>query len=492
MDEPEHGQHEPTLSSSAAATSGDGPSSASPSMSRVQEEEEEGVENERHENGDSSLRRHRHYPLHHILLNHHRQQQQQSSNFSYRVNISISDVPSTEMRDDVWSCLVVLVTFWFFAASVTLILGFFGSANTRLGPNCSRLIQSNPFFVQSIKVEEVDEPKPGPILYGFYKPPPLDIEIAWTETHMAFVPANLHKEWIYFLNKGSRVDILYNVKSTSPSPLSLVIAQGRESLIEWIEDPSYPNTTLSWNIISGSGKIQQKISKPSNYYIAVGNLHSEEVEVELQLSINALVYNTTEAYYKCSLGNYICSLKLFLLGRNVAVLTSPHPMEGTDVGWYVKLSFGPRWITYFLGSGIMTILILSAFRFSNTFQTTDENPTGFQAGELGTEQVPLLMHKDDDISSWGSSYDSVSQDDEDPEARLAVNGIEGQQITEGESINNPRCLCVICFDAPRDCFFLPCGHCAACFTCGTRIAEEAGTCPICRRKMKKVRKIFSV
>ncbi|KAG2673146.1 hypothetical protein I3760_13G075900 [Carya illinoinensis] len=346
------------------------------------------------------------------------------------------------MRDDVWSCLVVLVTFWFFA-SVTLILGFFGSANTRLGPNCSRLIQSNPFFVQSIKVEEVDEPKPGPILYGFYKPPPLDIEIAWTETHMAFVPANLHKEWIYFLNKGSRVDILYNVKSTSPSPLSLVIAQGRESLIEWIEDPSYPNTTLSWNIISGSGKIQQKISKPSNYYIAVGNLHSEEV-------------------------------------------------EGTDVGWYVKLSFGPRWITYFLGSGIMTILILSAFRFSNTFQTTDENPTGFQAGELGTEQVPLLMHKDDDISSWGSSYDSVSQDDEDPEARLAVNGIEGQQITEGESINNPRCLCVICFDAPRDCFFLPCGHCAACFTCGTRIAEEAGTCPICRRKMKKVRKIFSV
>ncbi|KAF5446724.1 hypothetical protein F2P56_032326 [Juglans regia] len=494
MEEPEHGQHEPTLSSSAAATSADSPSSSSPSTSRVQEEEEEeeeGVENERHENGDNSLRRHLHYHRHHILLNHHRQQQQQSSNFPYRMNISISDVPSTEMRDDVWSCLVVLVTFWFFA-SVTLILGFFGSVTTPLGPNCSRLIQSNPFFVQSIKAEEVDEPKPGTMLYGFYKPPPLDVEIGWTETHNAFVPANFHKEWIYFLNKGSRVDILYNVKSTSPSPLSLVIAQGRESLIEWIEDPSYPNTTLSWNIISGSGKIQQKISKPSNYYIAVGNLHSEEVEVELQLSINALVYNTTQAYYKCSLGNYICSLKLFLLGRNVAVLTSPHPMEGTDDGWYVKLSFGPRWITYFLGSGIMTILILSAVKLSNMFQATDENPTGFQAGELGTERAPLLMHKDDDISSWGSSYDSVSQNDEDPEAQLAVNGIEGQQITEGESVNNPRHLCVICFDAPRDCFFLPCGHCAACFTCGTRIAEEAGTCPICRRKMKKVRKIFSV
>lgn len=27
---------------------------------------------------------------------------------------------------------------------------------------------------------------------------------------------------------------------------------GTESLIEWIDDPSYPNTTLSWNIINGS------------------------------------------------------------------------------------------------------------------------------------------------------------------------------------------------------------------------------------------------
>lgn len=26
---------------------------------------------------------------------------------------------------------------------------------------------------------------------------------------------------------------------------------GIESLVEWVEDPSYPNTTLSWNIIKG-------------------------------------------------------------------------------------------------------------------------------------------------------------------------------------------------------------------------------------------------
>ncbi|XWS28690.1 hypothetical protein CRYUN_Cryun25bG0093000 [Craigia yunnanensis] len=63
--------------------------------------------------------------------------------------------------------------------------------------------------------------------------------------------------------------------------LKLVEVQGTESLVEWVEDPSYPNITLSWNIIYGSCKIQQEISKSSNYYIAVGNFNSEEVETDL-------------------------------------------------------------------------------------------------------------------------------------------------------------------------------------------------------------------
>ncbi|KAB1225755.1 hypothetical protein CJ030_MR1G019926 [Morella rubra] len=485
MEAPEHGQHEHAPSSSAASTSTDGPSSSSPSTSQVQEEEVVVVENEPRENGSNDHRQQHHHR--HMLLNHHRRWQRQQA-LSYRLNISINDAASTEMRDDVWSCLVVLVTFWFLAASMTLIFGFYGSVNTLLGPNSSRLIQTNPFFVQSLEVEQFDEPKAGPILYGFYKPPPLDVEISWTETHNAF-------EWVYFLNEGSRVDISYNVKSPSPSPLSLVIAQGRESLYEWREDPSYPNTTLSWNIIYGSGKIQQNISNSGNYYVAVGNLHDEEVEVELKLMLNALLYNTTQAYYKCPLSNHVCTFKLFLLRRNFAVLTSPVPKEGTDDNWFVRLSYGPRWITYFAGSGYfglhlypyskkgmsvfifttslhagaMTILLLLTFRYSNTFQNTAEGRTGSQAGEVGTERDPLLLRKDDDVASWGSSYDSVSPEEDEMEQQHET---EGQQhITEGENTNNPSRLCVICFDAPRDCFFLPCGHCAACFTCGTRLQQ---------------------
>ncbi|EOY33720.1 Ubiquitin-protein ligase, putative isoform 2 [Theobroma cacao] len=338
-------------------------------------------------------------------------------------------------------------------------------------------------------VKELNKQKPGLMLYGFRRPPPSDVEISWTETHDAFVPANLHKEWLFFLNKGSKVNISYAISSTSSSPLSLVIAQGTQSLVDWIEDPSYPNLTLSWNIIYGSGKIQQEIPKSSNYYIAVRNLNCEEVEIQLQFSFNALICDTTQAYYRCSLGNRLCTFELYLLGENAVVLSSPGPNEETaNSNWYVKVSYGPRWITYFVGSGVMTILILLAFRISKIFQSIDG--IGLHAGGMESERAPLLPAKDDDISSWGSSYDSVSHDEEVLEEWLAKTFPEGKPSNEGES-NNTR-LCVVCFDAPRDCFFLPCGHCATCFTCGTRIAEDAGSCPICRRKMKKVRMIFTV
>ncbi|XVF84514.1 hypothetical protein PTKIN_Ptkin17bG0043100 [Pterospermum kingtungense] len=68
------------------------------------------------------------------------------------------------------------------AASMTLILGYYGSMTLQLGPNCSGLIQANSFFVQSIKVEELDKQKPGLMVNGLPRPPPSDVEISWVET----------------------------------------------------------------------------------------------------------------------------------------------------------------------------------------------------------------------------------------------------------------------------------------------------------------------
>ncbi|CAK7331214.1 unnamed protein product [Dovyalis caffra] len=416
----QHHRHVPAVTSSLASTSFDASSTSLVSTSHlvIEENQEENDETAGNIEGN-------------IPGGHHHNQEQEDGNLSsgasYRLNLSI-------LRDDIWSCLAGLVAFWLFA-SFTMILGYYGSKNVELGPNCSRLVEPSPFLIQSLKAEELGEPKPGPILYGFYKPPPLDVEIIWTQKHNAFVPMDFHKanlslllsffyktfqEWVLFLNKGSKVDISYSVKSLSASPLSLVIAQGTESLVEWIDDPSYPNTTLSWNIIYGSGNIQQEIPTSSTYYIAVGNLNSEEVE------------------------------------------------GASNEDWYVKLSYGPRWIIYIVGSGVMTVLLLLALRLCHIFRPFGRDR--YQAGEIESERTPLLSQKGDDSSSWDSSHDSSSHEAEDLEKWLAVNCLEGKSLAEGEDL---RRLCVICFDAPRECFFLPCGHCAACFTCGTRYIQTA-------------------
>ncbi|XP_062085175.1 E3 ubiquitin-protein ligase APD2-like isoform X2 [Humulus lupulus] len=452
MEEPE-----PSTSSATFICS----SSSSSSSSQVQEEE-----NDQPQPQDSDESQ-----------NHQPQQtryQRWSSVFSYfcmNNNTFESQLIASDIRDDAWPCFIVLVTFWFLAFT-TLILGYYGSSNFQLGPKCSLLIQTNSLFVHSFKVEELKEAKPGLVLYGFYERPPLDVEFTWTETHNTSIPLNFHMEWIYFLNEGSRIDVVFHIKSSGSLPLLLAIAEGRESLVEWAGDPSYPSTTLSWNIIYGSGKIEQEITKSSSYYITLGNLNSEEVEVELEFTIKALLYNTTKSYYRCSLGNHLCSLKLSFLGTNTVVLTSPDHNENSPTGdeWYVKLSYRPRWLTYFIGSG-----------------------------RVDPERTSLIFPiPKEDVQSLGSSYDSLSREEEDLEWLMGESSLEGYEAIDGEennnnnNNNNPRLLCIICFDSPRDCFFLPCGHCAACFTCATRIAEDAGICPICRRKTKKVRNVYIV
>ncbi|KAK4253266.1 hypothetical protein QN277_010590 [Acacia crassicarpa] len=393
---------------------------------------------------------------------------------------------SSMSRDDSWSCLVVLFTFWFFV-SMTMVLGVYGSMNLLLSPSASILLQPNPLFVQSIKVENLGS-KPGVMLYGTYGIPSLDVFTVWTETRNVTIPSDVHKEWKYYLNEGSQVNISYRMRSENPS-IVLVIADGEDGLSQWLDYPSYPNSTLSWNIIQGTGMITQYIFRSSYYYLALGNLDDEEAaEVDLIIRVRAAMYNTTDAYYKCTLTSEPCGLNVFFPDGNAAILTSPVPQQNTSSNqWYVKLSYGPRWVTYIFGMGGLTLLIFLAFNCFNKLQYPQEDRNEGTA----PQRVPLLSHKDDDVSSWGSSYDSVSQDEEDLDL-LIGDSINGKSLADGETSNNTRRLCAICFDAPRDCFFLPCGHCVACFECATRIAEAEGTCPVCRRSMKKVRKIFTV
>ncbi|XP_057428409.1 E3 ubiquitin-protein ligase APD2-like isoform X2 [Lotus japonicus] len=402
-------------------------------------------------------------------------------------NISVTNPSMTVSQDGVWYCIVVLVALWL-SASVALAFGIYGSLNLQLGPYSSRLIEINSMLVQSVKVEQIDKPKPGAFLYGFDQPPLLDVKINWTEMYATSIPAKSQKEWIFYLNKDSQLDISYSVKSLV-APLGLVIAKGRESLVEWTQDPSFPNATLYWNTIYGSGSITQKISHSYTYYVAVSNMNPESVEVELNFIVNSFLYNTTNTSHRCSLDNGLCRLSFMYLESNTALLTTPGPGEGvSDEEWFdVKVSYEPRWIIYLTGSGVMAVLIFFAMRFCKVFQISSEERARFQQAEVLSERTPFLL------PGKNNHYESFSNEEEDLTMWLEENSVEGKQVIKGETSNDLQFLCVICFETPRDCFFLPCGHCAACFACGTRIAAEVCTCPICRRKLKKSKEnIFSV
>ncbi|KEH34271.1 ubiquitin-protein ligase, putative [Medicago truncatula] len=349
-------------------------------------------------------------------------QQEQLNTNPYRVNISITNSFMNFMLDDIWSCIVVLVVFWLIA-SVTLVVGVHGSVNLQLGPYSSSLIEINSVLIQSIKVEQNNKPKPGLMLYGFDLPPPLDVKINWTEMYDANIPAKSQEEWIFYLNKGSQLNVFYNVKSLV-APLFLVIAKGRESLIKWKEDPLFPNATLYWNNIYGSGSISQKISYSSTYYVAIGNMKPQNVKVELKFIVNALLYNTTGSYKKCSLDNGLCRLNP-ALSANIALLTTPGPIEGASKNeWFdVNVSYEPRWIIYFAGLGVLIVQILSSIKFYKTFLTNNEENARFEQVEVISERAPLLSRKDSDNSSWCSSYNSFSSENSD----------EGKSIIEGET-----------------------------------------------------------
>ncbi|CAD6333161.1 unnamed protein product [Miscanthus lutarioriparius] len=329
---------------------------------------------------------------------------------------------------------------------MALMLGYYGPVELAVGPGCSRLVHASSVFVQGIKVI-VDAGSQGSggglVLYGLPVAPPLDVPDEWPEARRVVVPANSHRQWAYFLSKGTRLQAAYSVKSEDgvPLPLCIIIAQGKESFIRWTEMPSVQNSTLFWRLVQGNGTIEQAVNLSSEYYIAVCNLNDHhDTTVQLEFRIRTLLYNTSRADYRCSPGpgHGVCTYRLAFLGRNVAVLSSGHKERLDSDAQHVNLSYEPRWTVYVVGSVVLAVVLLLLYEILDQLFGPCTGGGGAQ-----DRRTPLLVDKEDDAASLGSSYDSVSHDgsdDREPEGR-------------GEGGGG----CVLCCDAPKDCFFLPCG-----------------------------------
>ncbi|RCV21106.1 hypothetical protein SETIT_4G111000v2 [Setaria italica] len=136
------------------------------------------------------------------------------------------------------------------------------------------------------------------------------------------------------------------------------------------------------------------------------------------------------------------------------------------------VSFASRWFLYF----VVAVVILAVF-YCFLKQLADD---------AGTEHEPIRRQ------------DATARETEPILPRKEVffsYGATGEQpessVCPAEDSDSDK-MCKICYDAPRSCFFIPCGHCFTCFTCARRIVEEENkACPICRRLIHRVKRVES-
>lgn len=266
--------------------------------------------------------------------------------------------------------------------SLWMLFGLYGSEHLEMGLNYSRLLRANRLFVQGISIRN-REPAPGPILYGFQNQPSLDDEKEWTANHQVTLPAFYHKEWSIWLNKRSKLKLEYSVSSTSS--LFLVIAQGKENYMKWIQDTGNPDWCLVWRPVRGHGHIAFETAEDDDYYIGIANLQQTSMQMLLKIEIKAKVYETNEAAFWCPLDAKPCTIGLSLKGSEVALLTTPDmPQEGVDV-WYMTVSYNTRWATYIITYGALGLVLFSIYSCQRKSKRRDKfysevAPTSSQTG----------------------------------------------------------------------------------------------------------------
>eukprot|EP00249_Psilotum_nudum_P016898 c26042_g1_i1 orf=336-1571(-) len=378
------------------------------------------------------------------------------------------------VRQQYCSCFITLVALWLLV-TITVSMGYYQSRMELLGSNSSKLFTFSPWLVGEFKVN--DNGRVGPMLYGFDTQPDLDIEASWTEKHNANLDPGSHQEFTMWLNKGSKITLNCSIYSSGFPGILVAILQGYGKLQEWTADPKNFRVTPAWKDVHGNGSLLEfKVSTDDNHYIAVYNLNHESVEIILQFEIRAMVYNTSTSRSRCSLQSKSCKLKISYWGQKYALLTTPSNSQNGSNVWEMHLSYGVRWFSFWIGlAGIQSVIAMALIFIACLNSETLE---------VSATSTDTLLRPKNSPEDSTSSYGSIGQD--------PTNGLQGYGWTNvsGEEMHEPE-ICAVCFDASRNSFFIPCGHCATCISCALKIQNGVGSrCPICREKIQEVRRMM--
>ncbi|XP_047320403.1 E3 ubiquitin-protein ligase APD3-like [Impatiens glandulifera] len=83
--------------------------------------------------------------------------------------------------------------------------GYFEDCRVLMGPGSSRLIKTNSLFLREMEVRDRD--KKGVLVYRFSDKPRLSLQKNWNLSKSLNLPVNGEKGFFLWLNKGSRVHI---------------------------------------------------------------------------------------------------------------------------------------------------------------------------------------------------------------------------------------------------------------------------------------------
>ncbi|XP_057816164.1 E3 ubiquitin-protein ligase APD2 isoform X2 [Cryptomeria japonica] len=274
--------------------------------------------------------------------------------------------PHEPTSRDFWIAVVVVLPLFAIFGSFWLMFDAYGSKKMEVGLNSSYLLKANEQLVESILVRNIDQ-VPGLRLYLFENKPLLNKTKEWTAEHNVMVSGNHHKEWAFWLNQRSEVNMVYKLPSTSS--LFIIVAKGTAQFSNWVSDPSNPDSCSLWRPIKFCMEIKSK------------------------------TYETETANSWCPLDVKSCKILPSLRGSKVGLLTTPDkPQDGVDF-WKVEVSYRTRWQTYLIFDGTLLFAVLFILYFIC-------KPKGLS--NLSPEETPLNSQQDAHTRSQEANIDSNS------------------------------------------------------------------------------------
>ncbi|XP_004499030.1 E3 ubiquitin-protein ligase APD2 isoform X2 [Cicer arietinum] len=381
----------------------------------------------------------------------------------------------------IWPLFLATLSIYF-CVSASLLYGFYGDSRLILGPSSSRLIKTSSLFVKQIEVTNEytnnnnNNDDDDVHLYGFNEKPELSSQINWTTSKFLLVEPYSRKGISLWLNKGSTICLRWEAEASSLNQLEGIVIKGERRLEKLKPRQMIEATTIDVRETENGGKVAEyMVEEDDRYHIGVLNMNPRNTISTMNINVSAKVYDTTKAKNMCSTRNGSCKLGLFFPTTYYVILSTPkNGDDDDDGGMFVDIAFMARVFAYIILLGVFMIIIFVILKCLEAGNGDNENVVATQ--EV-TETEPLTR-----VQSNPMTYGTIN--------KFHMEESDGSSSSSEELYDEK--LCVICYDEQRNCFFVPCGHCATCYDCAQRIVVgESKVCPVCRRLIHKVRKLYN-